>query len=339
MTEIALRPQALPAALTFERTVARAHAHRRALGEVFVSDSVADGDSTFYAAVQIPRAHSLWYDRTTVYHDPFAMAEAARQGSFVVLHRHVGVPVGLPFSMLRYEFEVTDRAAFLDDEKSPLEGVLRYDIVSRTDRGADFADLTLEGELSVGGRSAMRLGADVVFLARADYEALRAYQQSRKSEADPGQPVLSPLPPERVGRMDSRNIVIAEPADEGARWVYPLLPDPRHPALFDHEYDHVPGPFIIEAFRQAAIDTAVRSGGLTSPITTVVSCSSRFDQFGEFGAPLECVCTPVDPTRPDTARVDVELRQFDRVLTTGTLELASIAEFASSFVHRVRAES
>ncbi|MEV0338971.1 AfsA-related hotdog domain-containing protein [Nocardia sp. NPDC050713] len=338
MTETEIRFPAASSALSFDRTVPRAEAHRRALGEVFVADSVADGDSTFYTALQIPRAHSLWYDRTTVYHDPFAMAEAARQGSFVVLHRHVGVPVGLPFSMQRYDFAVTDREAFRDDEKSPLEGILRYEIVSRVDRGADFSDLTLAGELVVGGRAAMELSADVVFLARADYEALRAYQLGRVPAGGPDY-TAAPLPAAAVGRRDSRNVVIGAPVAVGPAWDYPLLPDRRHPALFDHDYDHVPGPFIIEAFRQAALDTAVREGMLGTPNATVVSCSSRFTQFAEFGAPIECRCTPLDPTRPGTARIDLELRQFDRVLTVGTLELAELTGCEDSYLNRTEQPS
>ncbi|MEV0033323.1 AfsA-related hotdog domain-containing protein [Nocardia sp. NPDC050793] len=333
MTETEIRFPAPPSELTFDRTVARSHAHRRALGEVFVADSVADGDSVFYTALQIPRAHSLWYDRTTVYHDPFAMAEAARQGSFVILHEHVGVPVGLPFSMQRYEFDVTDREAFRDDEKAPLQGVLRYEIVSRVDRSADFSDLTLAGELTVDGRVAMELSADVVFLARADYEALRAYQLGRVAAGGPDY-TAAPLPAAAVGRRDSRNVVIGAPVAVGSDWDYPLLPDRRHPALFDHDYDHVPGPFIIEAFRQAALDTAVREGMLGTPDAMVVSCSSRFAQFAEFGAPIECRTTPLDPTRPGTARVELELRQFDKVLTVGALELAELTGHEDPFLNR-----
>lgn len=338
MTELTNRVSRAPLTLSFDRTVPRALAHRRALGEVFVADSAAEDESTFHVAVQIPRAHSLWYDRRTTHHDPFAMAEAARQGSFVVLHRHLGVPLELPFSMQRYEFSVGALDAFRDDEKSPLEGIIRYHIVSRVDRGTDFSDLTLAGELLIGDVPAMALSADAVFLSRLDYEALRSYQLSRlpKSRTTP---VAPPLPPDAVGRMDSRNVVIGEPRPVGGELRYPLVPDRRHPALFDHDYDHVPGPFLIEAFRQASIDSAVRAGRLRSPVATVVHCSSRFANFAEFGAPLECVAVQAESETPGHVRVDVDLRQFDRSLASGVLELAPMDAFRSSFPDRTEMTS
>ncbi|WP_280234313.1 AfsA-related hotdog domain-containing protein [Nocardia cyriacigeorgica] len=327
-----------PPALTFDQTVPRALAHRRALGEVFVADSVAEDESTFRVAVQIPRAHSLWYDRRTTHHDPFAMAEAARQGSFVVLHRHVGVPLALPFSMQRYEFAVTALDAFHDDERAPMQGIIHYRIVSRQDRGPDFANMTLAGELLVDDVPAMTLEADAVFLSRTDYEALRSYQLSRVPNG-PAHAAVPPLPPAAVGRLDSRNVVIGEPQVVDGDPRYPLLPDPRHPALFDHDYDHVPGPFLIEAFRQASIDSAVRAGRLASPITAVGACSARFINFAEFGAPLECRAVQSESKEPGCVRVEVELRQFDRVLADGAIELIPMDGHRSSFPDRTEVSS
>src|SRR2546421_5590373 len=119
-------PQSPPLArpqLAFEQTVPRTLAHRRALGEVFVADSAQVGDDEFLLALQVPRAHSLWFDRLVPYHDPFAMAEACRQGAFVVVHRYLRVPHGLPFSLQRVEFRVPDLESYRDGGETPLEAI------------------------------------------------------------------------------------------------------------------------------------------------------------------------------------------------------------------------
>ena len=58
--------------LSFEQTVPCRLAHRRCLGEVFVADTATAGPGEYLAAIQIPRAHTLWSDRVADYHDPLA---------------------------------------------------------------------------------------------------------------------------------------------------------------------------------------------------------------------------------------------------------------------------
>ncbi|GLW11235.1 adhesin [Microtetraspora sp. NBRC 13810] len=301
--------------LGFEHTVPRAIAHRQAVGEVFVTDSTPGPDGEYLVAVQLPRAHSLWYDRRSRFHDTFSTAEAARQGSFVVLHRYFDVPVGLPFSLLRWAFRIEDLNAYRDDERTPLQGVLRYRVTDKGRKGAGFGDMTLHGELTIGGSTAMTLTGDVVFFNADDYQVLRTYQQSTKPPADPA-PAPPRLDPLLVGRMDHRNVVIGEAAD-GFQYVI----DTSHPSYFDHAYDHVPGPFIVEGFRQAAIVTATRAGALPSPVAAVTACSTTFAGFGEFGAPLT---TSAEVTGRDGGRVTVELglHQYGKRLADATVELS-----------------
>lgn len=308
--------------LSFEQTVPRKLAHRQALGEVFIADSVESDDGAVFVAAQIPRAHSLWGDRPADFHDPFSTAEAARQGSFVMLHRHLGVPVGLPFSMKRWEFRAANLECFRDNGKSPLDGVLRYEVTERVDRGAEFSDLTLAGELRIDGTTAMTLTGDVVFLRREDYVALREFQLARRPKTTEPVPPAEPLDPARVGRDDVRNVVVGEPVDGRFRYVI----DTRHPSYFDHEYDHVPGPFIIEGFRQAALVVATEQGALPSPVAAVTYLDTTFLDFAELDAPVECTATLLDepPTAAphDSVVVELGLYQFGKRLADARLGLS-----------------
>jgi len=281
-------PATLPTdmALSFEQTVPRAVAHRRAVGEVFVTDTAELGADRFLLAWQVPRAHALWGDRVAAYHDPFSVAEAARQGCFVVVHRHLGIPIDLPFSLRRFSFQVLDLEPFRDDRRHPLQGVLDYRLANREFSGGELGSMTVDGVVHIGGGQAMTVSGDVVFVSRQDYQALRAYQRSRKPLAGAGPaPSAEPVAAAAVGRRDSRNVVVGAAGDPRApRW--PLVIDRSHPSYFDHDYDHVPGPFIVEGFRQTALLAATASGALSSPVAALTSLDTTFADFGEFEAPL-----------------------------------------------------
>ncbi|TGB16676.1 AfsA-related hotdog domain-containing protein, partial [Streptomyces palmae] len=212
--------------LDFEQTVPRAIAHRRQIGEVFVADSVQRGEDDFHLSFQVPRAHSLWSDHPAGHHDPFASAEAARQAIFVLLHRHLGVPVGLPFSLQRITFRVTEPAAYRVRDGWPLQGYLHYRVADRRNRGSDVVGMVLRGEMEIGGRPAMELTAELAFMSQQDYDVFRAFQRAQKPVATAARTPHSPLDAARVGRRDPGNVVIGEaPGAAGPL----LVPDPRHP--------------------------------------------------------------------------------------------------------------
>lgn len=317
--------------LSFEQTVPRRLAHRTNLGEVLIADSMCESDSEFLVAFQVPRAHLVWADRPPERHDTFAVAEAARQAAFVVLHRHLEIPVGLPFTMHRFDFEVERPELFADDHRNALEGVLHYRIVDWDKRSASQGDLKFSGVGVVGGQAALTFSGDVVFLPTEDYQALRAFQRRRRPAATAVIPV--PLPPALVGRTDRRNVVIGEPSRSTATGGrFPIVIDRTHPSFFDHEYDHVPGPLCIEAFRQAVIATAHRVGQLSDrSVTTVVAADATFDDFGELDAPLEC-SVELGDIFADQIRATVGLHQFDKSIAIGGLVL----ERSGQTAHNIR---
>ncbi len=306
--------------LAFDQTVPRGIAHRRAVGEVFVTDSAQVAEDEFVLAVQIPRAHSLWADRTVPYHDPLATGEAGRQASFVVLHRHLGVPLDLPFSMQRYELTVANLDAYRDNERSPMQGILHYRLRDKEFRGRELGSLRFEGELMIDGVRAMRIGGNVVFLSRDDYQALRAFRRSRKP-VEPGRvpEQVKPIGASAVGRVDQRNVVIGTATTSGDSVRYPLVIDQRHPSFFDHSYEHVPGPLCVEGFRQAAIVAAYQRGLIESPVVALTGCEISFADFGEFEGPL--YYTADAAAVGEGASVQAVLHQFGKQIATGHLQL------------------
>lgn len=308
--------------LSHEQTVPKSIAHRWAVSEVFVTDSAQVADNEFLLAWQLPRAHLLWADRHTRHHDPFASAEAARQGTFVVLHRHLGVQVGVPFSLQRFEFQVSDLEPYLDDQHRPLQGLLRYRITEREERAGQLNNMTLAGELEIAGRTVMTIGGDIVFMSRADYEALRAFQRANKpiTPGAPPPPTAEPIEPELVGRSNPRNVAVGRPVP--GKEGYPVVVDRTHPSFFDHDYDHVPGPFTVEGFRQMAVMTAHRSGVLKASDAVLTGLLTSFTDFGEFEAPLFFQADEPEQAPGGRVAVRVGLRQFGKEIAMGRIELA-----------------
>jgi hypothetical protein len=311
------------AALSFEQTVPRSLAHRAALSEVFVADSLQSGDGEFLVAVQVPRAHSLWFDRQAPYHDPLATAEAVRQSVFVVVHRYVGLSRELPFSLQRFEFRVRDLEAYRDNESSPLQGIVRLRVSQRERPRSGLGILTFEADLDVDGSIAMSSSGLAFFVTAAKYEAVRAHQRTHLPTALPST-AFEPLDPALVGRLDRRNVVIADPASSPSgpeTGRYPLVVDKHHPSFFDHPYDHLPGPLIAEAWRQAAIDTANRTGLLSTAVVAITACSAEFSNFAELDELTECSASARGAFDDGRVAFTIGLHQLGRQIADGELEL------------------
>ncbi|MGW2473263.1 AfsA-related hotdog domain-containing protein [Streptomyces sp. NPDC001665] len=309
--------------LTFEQTVPRALAHRHQIGEVFVTDSAQSGDDDFHLAFEIPRAHSHWSDRRAGFHDPLASAEAARQSIFVLLHRHYGVPVGLPFSLQRIALRVTDPRAYAEDGTSALRGRVHYRVAERQGKGSDVVSMVLEGVMEIGGRRAMTLSAVLAFMSQEDYDVFRAFQRGQKPVAEARLTPVRRLGPELVGRENPRNVVIGVPSDgdapDASRFL--LAADPHHPGFFDHEYDHIPGPLMVEAMRQTAVAAAHRAGATGTPHALTVGCEAAFLDFAEFEADLVQEAEVGAPDADGRVPVTVVLRQFGRPVVEGRIDL------------------
>ena len=81
---------------------------------------------------------------------------------------------------------------------------------------ADVSDemRTRNRSWTIGETVAMTLSGGIVFMPKADYEALREYQRARKPLAGGEPDQARPLDPELVGRLDRRNVVIGKHQQE-----------------------------------------------------------------------------------------------------------------------------
>ncbi|MDP7733123.1 AfsA-related hotdog domain-containing protein [Mycobacterium sp. TY813] len=311
--------------VSFDQAVPCSQAHRRALAEVYVADAIPVGAGECLVAIQIPRAHSLWFDRMIAYHDTLSTVEATRQALTVVGHRYFGIPNNTQMTLQSLEFSVEDLSAYRDDERSPLEGIVRIRRKNDIDNLGYCKEVCADGTLTIGAAKALTVRWAGIAFPRETYDELRRKQRRTR----PSSLITTVKPPELldpslVGRQDPRNVVLGRPNDESGDEAnrFSLVADQRHPYFFDHAYDHVPGPLFLEAIRQAAIITATNSRALSSPIAAVTGAVVKFTGFAELDETVTLSTSMGGTTELGDVTTTVSLYQFNQQIVNGEVELS-----------------
>lgn len=276
-------------------TVPREYVHRASLAEVFLTGCRQLDGAHFELSGQWPRAHTFFTSADGTQHDPMQAAETIRQVGLFLAHSQFGVQLGHHFLLQEMEFSV--RPDNLEIGAGPSDLILDAvctDVKWRGSRLVEFAmSITIERE----GRPAARGGGHFTCVAPAAYRRLRGARTEAGAAAR-----LRPLPvePWRVGRSSVSDVVLSATGQPGC-WL--LSPDSRHPILFDHGGDHVPGMVLIEAARQAAC-------GLVEAGTFLpVRAATEFHQYAEFGTPCWIDAVMAPPAQPGMLTVHVRGHQ------------------------------
>jgi A-factor biosynthesis hotdog domain len=335
-----LSPTLESAWLRFDRSVSRDLVHRKAVAEVLVTDTVQVAEDEFLLAAQLPRAHSLWSDRRCSYHDPLITIEICRQACLALPQRYYGVPQEWHFISKRIDFRVASLDAYADNESSPPEGILRARYANKLERNGGLIGMSVESELTIDGASAGTVAGELMFFPQADYKEIRSKQRARRPFAAASSQIIArPLDAARVGRLVDRNVVIEHRSPvEGATGEcrYGVLVDQRHPCFFDHPQDHIPGPLILEVYRQVAIATATRAGDLSPEAAVITGCQVQLADFAELDAPAECSAVASDESKDGRVQINSALHQFDNRIGEAQVELrfVSLADRPRSLADR-----
>ncbi|MGW7276609.1 ScbA/BarX family gamma-butyrolactone biosynthesis protein [Streptomyces sp. NPDC054864] len=222
-------------------TVPKEFVHRAALAEVLLTGQRRLDDQRFGVTAQWPRCHSFYSPLQGLYHDPLLAAETIRQVGFLLPHTELGVPVGHQFLM--HTFAMSVRPELLSVGHTPAD----------LDIEVTFSDVRERRETHVGARydAVIHRGGEAVATGCITYTCIapRAYRRLRGNQGHLQIPLTAPVPPQSVGRLSPTDVVLS-PIGADSRWQ--LRVDTRHPVLFDHPVDHVPGMLLTEAARQAA---------------------------------------------------------------------------------------
>ncbi|MEV0125759.1 ScbA/BarX family gamma-butyrolactone biosynthesis protein [Streptomyces sp. NPDC050703] len=283
------RPEAFPARLT--TTVPREYVHRASLAEVFLTGCRRTDGTRFALTGQWPRAHTFFTSADGLSHDPMQAAETIRQVGLFLAHAQFGVPLDHQFLLHDMEYS-TDPGRLLVG-RGPTNLDLEADCTDLVWKGNRLARFAMHVRIGREGHLAAAGSGRFTCVAPATYRRLRgeARRASGPPAARPG-----PVTPRLVGRTLPRDVVLARGGRPGS-WL--LSADARHPVLFDHVGDHVPGMVLVEAARQAACALVAPRTFAPTGATTV------FHRYVEYDAPcrIDAALAPRAAGRP--ARVAV----------------------------------
>ncbi len=207
-------------------------------------DVRACGDGEFTAAAAWPRSHPTFPRGRDDRHSPLVLVETVRQLGIYLPLRYYGVAATTQFLIRDVSFTIDPaaepRAGHGSTEITCLVSVVHV----RTGPGGVPRSMRMRVRFEAGGVPFASAEGSARFLGAAEYAALR------------GDLAEQTCPARQLGRPDHVSLDVASPSDVVIglkRDVLVLDPaDPRHPFLFDHGTDHVPGMALLEAARQAA---------------------------------------------------------------------------------------
>ncbi|MEV3886609.1 ScbA/BarX family gamma-butyrolactone biosynthesis protein [Streptomyces griseoincarnatus] len=301
----AARPAA-PRHPSLTTTVPKEFVHRAGVAEVMLTGWERADERRFAVSAQWPRGH-IFFTSVNGCHDPLIAAETLRQIGSLLAHAEYGVPLGHHFLM--WDLSLTVRPEHLLVGGAPAS--LDIDVVCE--------DVRMRRESLAGLRytTVMRRAGQVVATGGASFTCMtsKVYQRLRADRLDGAGPQLAltaPTAPQNVGRVSPTDVVLT-PVGRPDRWQ--LRVDTRHPVLFEHPVDHIPGMMLLEAARQAAV-AAVDEDAMPLSIT------GEFSRYAELDTP--CVIEARRLPRTDQGEVvQVSGRQDGEAVFCSTVTVAA----------------
>ncbi|MBQ0827177.1 ScbA/BarX family gamma-butyrolactone biosynthesis protein [Streptomyces tagetis] len=275
----ATRPPALPAL-----PVDRALVHRRHLHDVLPTGVARHSDTHFGVTARWPRHHAL-YTTPDGHHSPSLVLETIRQGTLLLSHAHLGVPLG-------HHFILQDLSHHLDPvhlTRTPRSLTLDIRVTHLRRRGPVPVNAALAMTLHIDGRPAGTGSIRFTITTPAAYQRIRGHLPTTHDA--PPTPHGAPHTPTHE---PSHPHALLTPTPQPSRWLLHTDPANHHP-LIDRPNDHLPATLLIEAAQQAAHLAAPQAH--FAPTTSHL----QFTHYVEPHAP--CWITAHRATRHDTTTV------------------------------------
>jgi A-factor biosynthesis hotdog domain len=326
---IASRRAAAPAApdgLSIARTVDRTTLHRHALSEVFLTDIRAVDTSSYIAAAQLPPLHAYYTDHLLRWNVPDALLllECARQAETYGGHAFFEVDDETAFILKRWEFGFDGLPdILLGDQPGTVTLTARTRSPKRS--ASKLRGLTYDMDVAVDGRDVGAVSMDVGYLPKSVHREMRAARRGSPpvwsddaGVVTPGQPVA----PHLVGRSLSINVVLADADARLDRVTAVLRPPVRHPSMFDHPQDHVPGMVLTEAARQLSV-LALGAWHAVAPMgLMLVAVEAEFHAYAELDRVTSVTALEAGHVGRDFS-VTVDFEQGDLLLARMRLRLVT----------------
>ncbi|MET8325668.1 AfsA-related hotdog domain-containing protein [Streptomyces sp. NPDC005181] len=308
--------------LQFVRSVDRRLVHRRALSEVFLTDTAAVGGKSFKAGAQLPSSHAYFTDHVghTVI-DPILLLECARQAETYGAHVHVGVDDDTKFVLQSWSMRLPGLFAAHAGASAELTMEMTTDRAFGS--SAPARSVAYDVGLLVGGEPVGDIHMEVGYLSSATYSYIRSARRGSAPISSDDMPVTpATVDPRNVGRANGVNALLVDPArDEKGITAGVRVPN-DNVSMFDHAQDHVPGMVLTEAARQVCLLAGAEFLGRTAAETSVVGFDLGFSKFAELDAQTSVSAVPEGRNEGiQTFRISV--RQNGEEIAAGTMDTSA----------------
>ncbi|WP_052070492.1 AfsA-related hotdog domain-containing protein [Streptacidiphilus albus] len=312
--------------LATQRTVSRHLVHRAALAEVFLTDFRSVDEETFHAAAQLPAGHAYYGDHTgtPAMHDPLAVFEGVRQMLLCAMHLQHDADRATKSITATARMEITDPGPL--QVTGPLDLVLLGSVLLAKEYQGKISRVVHQVRVMAGGSQVGTVTVDTAQRPDAVYRKLRLghrttlppYSDSVAPHGDGAPPA-----PHLVGRERSANVVVQDMRvqDDGA--VARLRVPVTHPSMFDHPQDHVPGPVMMEAARQAVLFAAAEHLGLAAPKLFLQRVDASYLRFAELDSDITVRVGPTGGHGPGAVGAKVDFEQDGTTVATLHVVLGS----------------
>jgi hypothetical protein len=253
-------------------TVPKEFVHRAAVAEVLLTGWERLDATRFNVSAQWPRGHSFFSSIGGTHYDPLMVTETIRQVGTLLAHTEFDVPLDHQFVV--YDLNVAVRPEHLRVGSTPANVHIEITYTGTKQRRSGHAGAAYEAVIFRDGEIAATGSATYTCTSQAVYKRVRGSHGLCGNR--PQLQLTAPVSPQSVGRMSPMDVVLS-PTAEADRWQ--LRVDTRHPVLFDHPVDHLPGMVLAEAARQATIAVLNRSALLP------LRMENTFQRYAELDSP------------------------------------------------------
>lgn len=310
--------------LSFSTVVPREHVHRSAISEVYLTDIICEKYPRFRLGIQLPRQHSYYSDHVSAgpaAYDPLLLLECTRQASILIAHRHVGAEMDQKFVFNSGALQVADTRG-LTVREYPGYGTLDATIISEKKRDDRIVGIGLAIEIQLDLRRVATMQMTIQWMPGAAWDKIRTRGRAELDlSAEAPHSIARRTAPEFVARNSRENVVIGAVAARPDELAAEIVVDERHPSLFDHPLDHIPGAVIFEGLRQTAVIAAYELFGFSPNRLSTVLVSAEFHRFGELELATHATARPVHPPSEREVAFTVDIRQRDLIITAGEVTL------------------
>lgn len=316
---------ATPDMLSDDQTLPRGKLHRLSCHEVFLTAEFATETGFRYVA-QLPRSH-FYYGNGSAgrRYDPLLLHEVSRQAAIALVAQTAPDNKHGQLMVTSSNLKVVSASALAVGAKPA-----HVEIFSEISRNVRQGEVRIKG--SIDGKDSFETEFSGRDISQSAYARIRSQARMASCEAHTLQQVNGALcVPGDVGRADPRNVVIGVPRKANDGLVAQLYPDITHPAMFDHEVDHLPACLLLEAARQTVLAGVLQRYALAPSHALIIESNAHYERYAETAVPTEAEATISPPSLSEDGRSSVlsaqtQIRQHGNQVASIYLQVAYLGQ-------------